>query len=539
MSARTVLVLGGGIAGHAAALRAREIDSNARIIVLDTQHHVRLPPRGLATLLAAESRAAARQTEPDQALHGELAIEVRGGAEVVAIFPHRHAVTARHEGREQVLAYDTLVYALGARTRTPPWRAANLVTLDGWADVDTLERIESAGGRRAVVLGDDAHAIEAATGLARADFAVTLVTERDRLLVGYDPEYGELARRGLVLEGVKVLLGTAVTDAEVDDGRVRRLVLSGDRTVDVDIVVASQGREPRTELLPASAVSSDGTVRIDLQARTTLSDVFAAGACVSTPRTVTGEHVWLPLPALGDRVGQVAGANAAGGDARMAPAVGGEYVQAGRMLIGRVGLSRAEGVAYTPDLRSSTTHAPPHETWMPGADPITLTLLWDGRDGRVLGAEGAGIRGLDKRLDAVSVAVAAGLPVWTLASIDLGYAAGLSRVRDAVSVVATIATQDRLGRARSTREIRHGALLLDVGPAGAPRMPGALRVPVESLREQLSSLERTRPVVTICPDGRRSALAAEVLVHAGFSDVRYLEGGLWNWELQGRTVERG
>lgn len=537
MSTRTILILGGGIAGVAAAHRARELDTHARIVLIDENRRVRPAPQGLAALLGAP--AAAQQVDPAAVLVSDFAVEVWSGAEVVGLFPHRHAVTVRRDNGDAVVPYDTLVYALGARPIVPHWRADNLVALDAWADLDTVDRIWERGGRSAVVLGSGATAVEAATGLVREGWTVTLVAESDRLLPGYDTVYSELSRRGLSSSGVRVLLGEKHLEAEIHDDAARRLVLSGDRSVDVDLVVAALGREPRTALLPATAVAADGTVRIDLQGRTTLADVFAAGSCVSTPRTVTGEHVWLPLPALDDRVGQVAGANAAGGDARLAPALGGELVQAGRMLVGRVGLTLREAAAYTSDLRTSTAHGPPHDDWVPGAEPVTLTLLWDGRDGRVLGAEGGGIHGVDKRLDAIGVAVATGMPVWMLASLDLAYSPAVSRVRDVVNVVATIATQDRLGRARATRDVKAGALLLDLGPGQAPRLPGALRLPLEGIRDHIAHLDRGRAVITACPDGRRSALAAEMLVHAGFSDVRYVEGGLWNWELMGRALERG
>lgn len=530
MSRRTIVVLGGGPAGTAAARRAREVDTEARIVLVERAPRLQPDPAALVWMLAGDATLA--DDDPGRRLADEHGVEVRTGVEAAALAPQRHAVTLRDHGRDEVLAYDALVVALGAEVRSPGFRAHNVRTMRSAADIEAIEEAWFAGARRVAVLGGGPHGVDVASALARAGWDVTIVERRSRLMPGMLPEYAEMAHRALSAAGVHTVLDARTIEAEVDDDRAHRLVVDGDRAVDVDLVVVAYGRDPRTGLLPRGAVAPDGTVRIDLQARSVLPDVYAAGACVSVPRVITGEHKWLPNPALADRVAQVAGANAAGGDARLAPALGSSLVQAGRLVVGRTGLTVAEASLWTPDLRTSTVHAPPHDPTVGAADPLSLTLLWDGRDGRVLGAEAAGVRGADKRLDVVGIAVAAGMPVWTLASLDLAYAPNVATVRDPVSAVATVATQDRLGRARATRSPKAGALVIDVGDAdSAVRIPGSIRIPLESLRAQMGELDHRRPVVTSCVDGRRAALAAEVLAQHGFSDVRYMEGGAWSREL--------
>ena len=52
--------------------------------------------------------------------------------------------------------------------------------------------------------------------------------------------------------------------------------------------------------------------------------------------------------------------------------------------------------------RKVYVHPPDHASYYPGAQPITLKLLFDPDDGRVLGAQAVGRTGVDKRIDVLA-----------------------------------------------------------------------------------------------------------------------------------------
>jgi rhodanese-related sulfurtransferase len=88
----------------------------------------------------------------------------------------------------------------------------------------------------------------------------------------------------------------------------------------------------------------------------------------------------------------------------------------------------------------------------------------------------------------------------------------------------------------------HEVRLLDVrepaefaGPLG--RIDGAQSLPMAALPAQLATLPRTRPVVTVCRSGTRSAQAAVLLSRAGFGEVANLAGGMLRWHGEGFGVE--
>lgn len=71
------------------------------------------------------------------------------------------------------------------------------------------------------------------------------------------------------------------------------------------------------------------------------------------------------------------------------------------------------------------------------------------------------------------------------------------------------------------------------------RIAGARRVPLSQLATQAATLVRTRPVVTVCRAGVRSAQATVLLRKAGFDAVANLAGGMLRWRAQGLPVENG
>ena len=68
--------------------------------------------------------------------------------------------------------------------------------------------------------------------------------------------------------------------------------------------------------------------------------------------------------------------------------------------------------------------------------------------------------------------------------------------------------------------------------------PQAILIPLEELVIRRGELDSARPVVTVCRSGRRSLTAAEILLEAGFRDVRSLAGGMVAWRDAGLPVER-
>jgi glyoxylase-like metal-dependent hydrolase (beta-lactamase superfamily II)/rhodanese-related sulfurtransferase len=68
---------------------------------------------------------------------------------------------------------------------------------------------------------------------------------------------------------------------------------------------------------------------------------------------------------------------------------------------------------------------------------------------------------------------------------------------------------------------------------------GAILIPLGSLNQRFSEMEKSKPVVVVCRSGARSAQATVMLKNAGFPRVANLAGGMLRWRAQHLPVEGG
>ena len=54
-------------------------------------------------------------------------------------------------------------------------------------------------------------------------------------------------------------------------------------------------------------------------------------------------------------------------------------------------------------------------------------------------------------------------------------------------------------------------------------------IPLDTLRERLEEIPQDPPVVAVCQSGKRSAMAADILLNAGYERVANISGGLIHW----------
>jgi rhodanese-related sulfurtransferase len=76
---------------------------------------------------------------------------------------------------------------------------------------------------------------------------------------------------------------------------------------------------------------------------------------------------------------------------------------------------------------------------------------------------------------------------------------------------------------------------LGVSPLG--NIGGSMVIPLSILRDRLTDVPKSRPVITVCPAGARSAQAAVILERAGFTQVANLTGGLLRWQALGFPMQ--
>jgi rhodanese-related sulfurtransferase len=172
-------------------------------------------------------------------------------------------------------------------------------------------------------------------------------------------------------------------------------------------------------------------------------------------------------------------------------------------------------------------HPAHHAGYYPGAEQMTLKVLFHPETGKLLGAQAVGGAGVDKRIDVLAVAIQAGMTVFDLEEMELAYAPQYGSAKDPINMAGFVAAGRLRGdhpqvdvEAVMAGQVDRRPVLLDVRTPqefSAGHIPGAMNIPVDELRSRLGELSRDREIAAYCQVGQRGYLATRILRQAGFS----------------------
>ena len=537
MDPRRIVIVGGVAGGMSAATRLRRLDEEASIIVLERSGHVSYANCGLPYFVGGviEDEDDLLLQTPER-LFDRFRLDVRVGSEVVAIDPATHTVRVRAtvDGATSELPYDALVLSPGAAPIRPPLPGFDRVRV-----LRTVEDAEQLAGqargtpRTAVVVGAGFVGLETAENLAGWGIRTTVVEAAEQVLTPLDPELAVLVAAELVAQGVAVETGVGV--AEVTDTGV---VLADGRTIPGELVVAAIGVRPDVRLAEMAGLElgPHGGIAVDADGRTSAADVYAVGDAVEKADSIGEGSSLIALANIANRQGRRVADAICGRTVRPALSQGTAIVKVFAVTAAMTGWNerrlRAAGRAY----RVIRSHPMSHAAYYPGAEPMSLKLLFDPDDGAILGAQAVGGSGVDKRIDVLATAMAAGLRADALADLELAYAPPFSSAKDPVNMLGYMAENLMSGECDVVEAIELASLvsagwtLLDVRSEdehATGAIPDSRNVPLDVLREGLGALG-PGPFVVYCEVGQRGHTATMLLHELGIA-ARNLDGGYRTW----------
>lgn len=532
-----VVIVGGVAGGMSAATRLRRLQEDAEITVLERSGHVSFANCGLPYHVGGviEARHALLLQTP-RSLRERFNLDVRVRHEVRSIDRKARTVTATdlNTGESHTFAYDALVLSPGARPVRPPLPGIErALALRDIEDTDVMVAAVSRSPQTAVVIGGGYIGLEVAENLHHRGIDVTVVEALDQIMAPLDPEMAAPVAQHLRDHGIAVHLGSQVTEVLPHD-----VVLADGTRLPADLVVAAIGVAPDSSLAADCGLETGprGAIVVDDAYRTSDPAIYAVGDATVTRDLLDGSQVVVPLAGPANRAGRSV-ADVISGRRPSPLRVAGTAIIA---LLGRTVAStgwnekrlRAAGRPYL----AIHTHPASHAGYYPGAEGMALKLLVDPRDGAILGAQGVGGGGVDKRVDVIATAMRAGLTAPQLAELELAYAPPYSSAKDPVNMLGYVAENRLSGDEDSVqwydvaRLQEEGTVVLDVRtPAehAAGAIPGSVNIPVDELRDRLADLP-PGDVVVHCAVGARAHTAVAILNQHGRKAAN-LDGGYQTW----------
>ena len=533
-----VLIVGGVAGGMSTATRLRRLKEDAEIIVFEQGPHVSYANCGLPYHIGEvieQEKSLLLQTP--ESLHARFNLDVRVNSRVTKIDRANKQVTVSNllDNTEYQESYDQLVLSTGAKPRMVPIPGLEraLVLRDVQDAVKIKALVDNKQIKSAAIIGAGFIGVELSENLQHRGIKTTIVEFRGNILPQFDPEMIEPMQKVLVENGIELALS-----AETETVNESTLTLKDGRVIDADLVVAAIGvmADHKLAVDAGLEIGEAGGIVVDDQMRTSDPNVFAVGDAAQKVSALTGQDQMIWLANLANRHGRLVADVIAGETVAARPSIGTGIIGAFGMAAALTGLT--EALAKRMDIAHKVIHLHPgsHAGYYPGAETVSLKVLFDPESGKLLGAQGIGRDGVDKRIDVIATAIYAGLTIDDLMNLELSYAPAFGSAKDAINQAGYVGNNIFTGKTESVQygdladKMAAGALLVDVrseSENAAGHIPGSVLIPVDTLRENLDQLEG-KEVIVHCAVGQRGHTAVQLLKGHDIN-AKNLDGGYTTW----------
>ncbi len=557
---KRIVVVGGSAAGPKAAARARRLDYNAEITIIQKSHDLSMASCGypyyVGGLFNNRNQLLCAPTgvvrDPAYYLKAKN-INAVTDTEVTRIDRAGKIVETKNlqNGKTSTFAYDKLILAMGATPRMPPVPGINLkgiTTLQSMEDADFLRKVRDEGKiKKAVVVGGGLIGIETCEALQLAGIQITVIEMLPQILMFLDWQLAKILENHVRSHAADVITDNAVSAFLGDDsGNLRAVKLANGDEIPCELAVIAIGVIPNTKLAKDAGLETGktGGIIVDTYMQTADPDIYAIGDCVEIPQRLLGSNVHAPYGDLANLEGRVAGENAVRGNTVVFPGT----IQTGVCKVfdfsaGSTGLSEASArKAGFKNIETVITAGPDKPDFM-GSKVLITKMTADRDTGRLLGLQCIGLGDSSKQLGMAAMAIMGGLTVDDLVNADLPYAPPFSLAID--NIVACAHTLQNKMRGLFTgisavevkRKLDAGEkpFILDArGPDEWELMRlgiGEHLIPVGALRGRLGELppDKGAEIITYCKISLRGYEAALILQANGYTNVKVMEGGIAAW----------
>jgi CoA-disulfide reductase len=536
-----ILIVGGVAGGASAAARLRRLDEKAQIIMFERGEYISFANCGLPYYIGGDiTDKSALTLQTPQSFHARFNVDVRNFSDVIEIDTTDKKVRVKNTktGDTYIESYDKLILSPGAEPVKPNIEGiANekVFTLRNIPDTYRIkDYITQNKPKSAIVVGGGYIGIEMAENLHQAGLEVTVVEFADHVIAPLDYDMACDVHNHIRQKGVNLILNDGVK--AIVNGSTGLKVTLGNGELFSDMVILAVGVRPESKLAKDAglAVNERGGVVVDEFMRTSDENIYAVGDAIEITDFVTNQKGYIPLAGPANKQGRIAADNICGLDSTYQGTQGTGILKCFDLTIATTGITEKRAKELNIPYEKSFTYSASHASYYPGAVNMSVKLLFNKENGKILGAQIVGYDGVDKRLDVIATAMRANMTVFDLTKLELSYAPPFSSAKDPVNMAGFVAENILTGKVKLTHwhEVndlpKDGSVtLLDVRTVMEyenGHMDGFINIPLDELRNHLSELDQSKPVYVTCQVGLRGYVACRILTQNGF-DCYNISGG--------------
>jgi len=538
---KKIVIVGGVAGGATAAARLRRLSETDEIIMFERDEYISFANCGLPYYIGdviTDREKLIVQTK--EGMGQRFNLDIRNFSEVVRIDRENKEVVVlnRQTNERYKESYDKLILSPGAKPIVPRIPgledATNVYTLRNIPDTDKIyNAINQHEVKHATVVGGGFIGVEMAENLAHKGISVTLVERAPQVMGPADFEMAQFIHEELTNNGVELILGDEIKEV-TENGKIVKLASDG--VVNTDMIVMAIGVCPETELAVEAGldIGQTGGIKVNEQLMTSDQDIYAVGDAIEVTNFITKKPTIIPLAWPANRQGRIVADHINGKNIKYKGSLGASVLKVFDKTFASVGANEKllckEGIAHQVVHVVRNNHA----GYYPGATSIVFKIIFEANTGKILGAQGYGEDGVEKRIDVVSAAIQAGLKIDELEDIELCYAPPYGSAKDPVNIMGYVGTNvfnsvyKNVHYNQIDSIVANDGYLLDVRTPeeySLGHIKGSINIEVDDLRKNIERLPKDKPIYITCQVGHRGYVALQILRNLGFKDLYNLSGG--------------
>lgn len=543
---KKVLIVGGVAGGASTAARLRRLDETAEIIMFERDEYISFANCGLPYYIGENIKERSKLlVQTPESMNARFNIDVRNNSEVIGIDINKKVVKVKSKDKGTYEeSYDYIVLSPGAKAIKPNIEGINsnkIFTLRNIPDTDKIKAyVDKNETKSAVVIGGGYVGVEMAENLKERGLEVTLVEAAPHVLAPFDTDIVVMVEKELSDNGIDLVLNDGVK-AFKDSGNNIEVTLNSDTKLTADLVVLAIGVTPDTGFIKEAGIKlgARGHILVNERMQTNIEGIYAVGDAIEVVDFINKQNTAIPLAGPANKQGRIAADNIAGLDSSYKGTQGTSIIKVFGLTAASTGNNERTLSKLNIPYKVIFVHPVSHASYYPGALSMTLKLIFNA-EGKILGAQGVGYDGVDKRIDVLATVIRLGGTVSDLTELELSYAPPFSSAKDPVNMAGYVAENVLAERMEvlTTEQFmaydKQNATILDVRTEmeyNNGHIEGAINIPVDSLRDRLGELDKSKEILEYCQVGLRGYVAARILAQNGFK-VKNLTGGFKSVSVQ-------
>lgn len=549
---KKIIIVGGVAGGASAAARLRRLDENAQIVMFEKGEYISFANCGLPYYIGGTINEREKLiVQTVEAMSSKFNLDIRNLSEVINIDKENKKVSVKNHktGETYEESYDVLMLSPGANPIKPPIpginECDNLFTLRNIPDTDKIKSyVEENKPKHAVVIGGGFIGLEMAENLHDLGIKLTLVEAGDQVMAPLDIEMVSTIHEHLVDKDVELILKDGVKSFSRNG---KKVILSSGKEIETDMIILSIGVKPETTIVKEAGLKLNerGAIVVNDHMKTSDDSIYALGDAIEVMDFVNKKPTMIPLAWPANRQGRLVADNICGKDVAYKGTLGSSVAKVFDYTVATTGNNEKVLKRLGIDYKVVHIHPGSHAGYYPGAFPISIKMTFDPNTGKIFGAQGVGIDGVEKRIDVLATAIKGGLNVFDLQDVETCYAPPYNSAKDPVNMLGYYASNiidgivDTVQWSEIDNILESGGAIIDVREEFeivTGKIPNSIHIPLGQLRDRLNEVPKDKKIYVTCQVGLRGYIACRILKQHKIKCIN-IDGGVKTYLTVKRAEE--